>query len=234
MIKRCPSCEQELPHSAFGRNKSSPDGLSFYCLACNRQRNRTWYRERRQSMGKEVRDYTWIPDGFRWCPTCELAVAHEDYTRNSRTASGFGSQCKPCHRRASSSAYFYRAYKLTKAEVAELRALQQDRCAICGEASPQHLDHDHETGAIRQLLCQRCNHGLGLFRDSPDLLHAAAYYVQLHTARQQVAADLTAARRPLTVDRPGEPPTQQRRPRSSRPQGTGAGGMRNVRLSPSR
>jgi hypothetical protein len=86
-----------------------------------------------------------------------------------------------------------RAYGLTKADVARLRAAQEDRCAICGDAEPQHLDHDHETGEIRQLLCQRCNHGLGLFRDDPQLLHAAAYYVEFHTARQAVAAELAAA-----------------------------------------
>jgi hypothetical protein len=43
------------------------------------------------------------------------------------------------------------------------------------------------------MLCQRCNHGLGLFRDDPGLLHPAAYYVALHTARQEIAAELAAA-----------------------------------------
>jgi hypothetical protein len=192
MIKQCPSCGQELPQSSFGRNKALPDGLSFYCLACNRERNRAWYRESRRRLGKQVRDHSWIPDGFRWCPSCEQPVAHEDYTRNARTASGFGSRCRACDRAANSDGYFYRKYKLTRRELEILRTAQDDRCAICGDASPQHLDHDHETGAIRQLLCQRCNQGLGLLQDDPMLLHAAAYYVQLHTARQQVAAQLAA------------------------------------------
>jgi len=142
-------------------------------------------------MGKTVRNHSWVPDGFRWCPSCEQAVAHEDFDKSSRTASGLSSWCKACKRAASRDAYFYRRYKLTQRELSELRRAQQDRCAICGDAAPQHLDHDHATGGIRRLLCQRCNHGLGLFRDDPQLLHAAAYYVRFHTARQEIEREMT-------------------------------------------
>ena len=183
-MKRCPSCEQELPYSAFGRNKALPGGLSFYCLPCNRERNRAWYRESRRKLGKEVRDHSWVPDGFRWCPSCQQPVAHEDYTRNARTASGFGSRCRACDRAANSDGYFYRKYKLTRRELDALRAAQDNRCGICGDPGPQHLDHDHETGRIRQLLCQRCNQGLGLLQDDPDVLRAAADYVDRHRARR--------------------------------------------------
>jgi hypothetical protein len=141
-------------------------------------------------------------------------VAYEDYTRNSTTASGFGSRCKPCHNTASSDAYFYRTYKITRRELSELRAEQGDRCAICGDAEPQHLDHDHATGKIRALLCQRCNHGLGLFRDDPTLLRAAAEYVRFHTLSQYVIGVCAAAGLgTVRPGRPGEPPVgSQRRP----------------------
>ncbi len=204
--KRCPSCGDVKPVSDFGRNRSLGDGLSFYCLACNRERNRAWYREHRRSLGKEVRDHSWIPEGFRWCPSCEQPVAHEDYTRNARTASGFGSRCRACDRAANSAGYFYRRYKLRKSEVADLKAAQGGRCAICGDPA-QHLDHDHETGATRQMLCQRCNHGLGLFRDDPGLLHAAAFYVDGHRDRQVLARlQETSVVRPGTGGPSGDPP----------------------------
>ena len=182
--KRCPECGEIKPASEFGRNQSRGDGLSFYCLACNRARSNAHYRQRRAAMGKQVRDHSWIPEGFRWCPSCKQPVAHEDYVRNVRTASGFGSRCRACDREANSAYYFYRQYKLTKNQVAAIRAAQNDRCAICGETAPQHLDHDHDSGVTRQLLCQRCNHGLGLFRDDPDLLHFAAFYVEGHRSAQ--------------------------------------------------
>ncbi len=157
-------------------------------------------------MGKEIRDHSWVPDGFRWCPVCREAVAHDDYMRSSRTASGFGSRCKPCHNAANSEHYFRTTYELSKAEVADMKAAQGGRCAICGDPA-QHLDHDHETVATRQLLCQRCNHGLGLFRDDPALLHAAAFYVDAHRGRQHLARlQKTLVVRPGTGSPSAEPP----------------------------
>jgi len=178
--KSCPECGVDKPADAFGRNKALPDGLSFYCLECNRRRNSEWYRQSRRAEGRSVRDHSWVPDGFRWCPGCQQAVAHEEFSRNSRQTSGFGSLCLPCHRASSNKAYWKRRYGLTRAQVDVLRDGQGDACAICGAPGPEHLDHDHLTGRIRALLCQRCNQGLGLLRDDPAILRAAADYVEEH------------------------------------------------------
>ena len=51
-------------------------------------------------------------------------------------------------------------------------------CAICGRPDPEHVDHSHETGAVRGILCFNCNGGLGQFRDSIDALLAAATYLE--------------------------------------------------------
>lgn len=57
-------------------------------------------------------------------------------------------------------------------------------CAICGDTPPPgrsfHVDHNHETDRLRELLCERCNPGLGSFRDDPELLRAAADYLDRH------------------------------------------------------
>lgn len=62
---------------------------------------------------------------------------------------------------------------------------QLGQCAICNER-PERLviDHDHETGEVRALLCAKCNAGIGLLGDSPDLLTAAADYLRKHHARR--------------------------------------------------
>lgn len=66
-----------------------------------------------------------------------------------------------------------------------LLAIQGGGCAICG-ASPEidgcrlAIDHDHDTGKIRALLCRKCNTGLGNFREDPDLLRRAVAYLERH------------------------------------------------------
>jgi hypothetical protein len=57
------------------------------------------------------------------------------------------------------------------------------------------------------MLCQRCNQGLGLFRDDPTLLHAAALYVDAHLQRQLLARlRETFVVGPATGSPSGEPP----------------------------
>ena len=60
---------------------------------------------------------------------------------------------------------------------------QNGVCAIClsnksGGTGVFHVDHDHITGKIRGLLCQRCNTGLGLLYDSEDILLKAITYLR--------------------------------------------------------
>jgi len=42
----------------------------------------------------------------------------------------------------------------------------------------KHIDHNHETGFTRGVLCARCNNGLGLFKDNPVNLRAAARFLE--------------------------------------------------------
>jgi len=74
-------------------------------------------------------------------------------------------------------------YKLTLDQVAQMKAAQSDKCAICSAiliddgVQGMHIDHCHASGRVRGLLCSSCNCGLGMFHDRADLLLAAAKYL---------------------------------------------------------
>jgi len=77
-------------------------------------------------------------------------------------------------------------YGITADEYVALCLAQDDRCAICGQPETGFrrgqvrtlsVDHDHDTGRIRGLLCFRCNSALGLMADDPDRLAAAIRYL---------------------------------------------------------
>jgi len=73
-------------------------------------------------------------------------------------------------------------YGLTHQEYDQLLRNQEWKCAICG-GEPEAVDHDHETGVVRGLLCIECNAGIGLFADSRDRLHSAIRYLTSPPAR---------------------------------------------------
>lgn len=74
------------------------------------------------------------------------------------------------------------AYGITQADYDAMVVAQGGRCKIC-KGTPRGkpfllVDHDHDTGAIRGLLCQPCNVGIGHLGDDPQRLRAAAEYLR--------------------------------------------------------
>ena len=77
-----------------------------------------------------------------------------------------------------------RSYGITYADYENMLDVQQKLCAICKtdlsvlSRNQVHIDHSHATGAVRGILCSRCNQALGLFKDNPLVMRNAADYVE--------------------------------------------------------
>lgn len=74
-------------------------------------------------------------------------------------------------------------YKISQEIYDDLRFNQNYCCAICGISEEMykksfHVDHCHVTNKIRGLLCHKCNMGLGLFKDSEELLLKSINYLK--------------------------------------------------------
>jgi len=73
----------------------------------------------------------------------------------------------------------YNGHRFTINDYNRSFQIQGGRCKICGRHQSElkgslHVDHNHQTGYFRWLLCVACNQGLGMFKDNPDLLENAA------------------------------------------------------------
>lgn len=131
-------------------------------------------------------------DGFSWCCTCNLFRPEEDFGWDI-VRMEWKRSCRVCNAQRQRE-YFaankikvrrkvtLRNWGLTDAQYDALFDAQNHKCAICGaqarDGRALAIDHCHDSGRIRGLLCQDCNLGMGQFADDPELLEAAVRYLR--------------------------------------------------------
>lgn len=78
----------------------------------------------------------------------------------------------------------WRQHRISAEELLRLFVKQRGKCGICkrphAKERPLHVDHDHDGGAVRGLLCHNCNVSLGLMSDKVANLMAAGLYLSIH------------------------------------------------------
>ena len=69
-------------------------------------------------------------------------------------------------------------YGISVEQLVAKEAAQDNLCRICEAAPATDVDHCHDTGQVRHLLCGNCNRGIGIFKEDIELMQRAIKYLQ--------------------------------------------------------
>ena len=151
-MKTCYVCKKEYPATKefFYKNRANKDGFHGECKLCAKVQSIAY---QNTTKGKEVHK--------------------KSINKYQQTAKG-----KLTARRASLKAI----YGIAGDEYDKLLESQKGHCALCGMSPKDNrkrlaVDHNHVTGKVRGLLCDRCNKGLGNFKDNIEVLKKAIKYL---------------------------------------------------------
>lgn len=91
-------------------------------------------------------------------------------------------KCRKCTYERNRETQYREKYGITVEQFDGMILRQSNCCAICAEefTTTPCVDHDHTTGAVRELLCNGCNAAIGHMRENPQYLTAAANYIIKH------------------------------------------------------
>jgi C4-type Zn-finger protein len=149
-------------------------------------------------------------DFDKYCPSCGKWKKSSEFYKSSNSSDGLSGHCKECmknriamdsmngkHYRKYGRAYYnenkskelsralVKNYGITREDKRAMLESQNYKCPICGQTleldgRKTHLDHDHKTGKIRGVLCDKCNKGLGNFNDDIERMKSAIAYLEAH------------------------------------------------------
>ena len=194
-----------LPLTAFYKCEGKAAGVQYRCIACCARPPKSYecglcqggFRRTDRGGTTEVRarkvhlcDTCEVT--HKWCARCDVVKPREEFGIARTKPGGRMAHCKSCQRGKYAArtdqeklALVVRKHGMTEVEWRRMYETQGGRCAICGElpgASSRgrklHVDHCHQSNAVRALLCGPCNVTLGHMKDDPTRLRAAADYLE--------------------------------------------------------
>lgn len=198
-MRVCKNCLKAAPLTDFYPMKGCKDGRRPICKNCAALEKQPYI----DRMNART-EFPAIKE--KCCTKCLEVKPISEFARLRRHSTGYNSICKACYkswrqrpevsrrintrrraqyavagREKSTTSYFLRTYGMTADDYNLLLEHQQNRCAICGDEPNEKrlsVDHCHETGRVRGLLCSLCNRALGGFRDDVRFLKNAIHYLE--------------------------------------------------------
>jgi|DEB0MinimDraft_6_1074348.scaffolds.fasta_scaffold220759_1 hypothetical protein len=125
------------------------------------------------------------------CSTCESEKPVTEFYKNSSRSRGYDYECKKCSKITKKKAYspktnkrnkIVKRYGISLEDYNFMFERQNGCCAICNTHQSKlnrslAVDHCHDSGKVRGLLCVNCNIGIGQFKDSVVFLNGAIAYL---------------------------------------------------------
>jgi hypothetical protein len=182
-MKSCSKCSELLPLHEFWTDKSNKSGLKSSCIACCK----TAWNAKPGRPPKGRAEY--VPPTEKFCNGCEQTLPASSFSVRHERAKGkaLRARCKQCVGKAHDE---WRAknpgasrvrnlkskYGISEAEYMKMLDEQGGGCALCGSKESKwatspwlHVDHNHDTGEVRGLLCHLCNIVVGGIEKTPDM-----------------------------------------------------------------
>ena len=201
--KRCTKCSADKPLSEFSKAPRGKHGRKASCKECDAARHAAQHVPKQRG----PRRAPLAPDTVKACRKCDTSKPLAEFSLSRKatetTNAVYRSDCKACcsaralqwfhdnkerHKESKHRWALATNYGLTSDQYLAMLDKQGGVCAICGEAETKKhgrtgtafrlaVDHCHETGLVRGLLCQTCNRVIGLFKDDVDRHQRAIEYL---------------------------------------------------------
>jgi hypothetical protein len=167
--KTCSKCGASKSIEDFHKCRNR-DGRSNACKPCDYARNQALRKKKQQRNGGAH-----IP-ARKQCAKCGESKPAAEFAVYRAALDGLGRYCRECDGAMSRA----RRYGVPEDRVRIMAATQN--CEICGShfisTRHQHFDHRHADGAVRGVLCFRCNGLIGDCLENPEILRSAARYLE--------------------------------------------------------
>lgn len=176
--RTCNRCREVKPIGQFEPAKRYRNGRMPVCRACRKE-----YRNELASRPKAA------PGASKKCFGCEIEQPIGEFHQAKNSADGRDYRCRTCKSAASPPDPYGNWVRMLRwkfgiapEDYERMLVAQGGVCAICEQPPNRQrvrldIDHDHQTGEIRGLLCSECNRAIGLLRDRPIVAAKAARYL---------------------------------------------------------
>ena len=170
--KKCSKCGEIKGVEKFSKNKNTKDGYTYFCKMCVRRYQERYWAEH-PGKQKEAQDKWYSRHREQ-----QKIKKRETYKRSPEYWSLW-------LKNGGKDKVMLRKYNITADDRKKIFKSQLERCAIChtkdpagGKGNGWVIDHNHITGRVRGILCNRCNVGIGFLKDDLSILRSAADYLE--------------------------------------------------------